>query len=156
MSSATLLVVDDDRQIAEFLNDLLRQFGHRVVNAYRGQEALDALASPEAGGVDLVLLDVLLPDMSGTEVCQRIKSSPITSHVPVIMVTGLDRPADKTRGLELGADDYVTKPFDPKELAARVGAMLRLRRAERELRARNRALAALNAEIGRASCRERV
>ncbi|HKZ83998.1 MAG TPA: GAF domain-containing protein [Anaerolineae bacterium] len=153
MTSATLLVVDDDRQIAEFLNDLLRQFGHRVVNAYGGQEALDVLASPEAGVVDLILLDVLLPDMSGTDVCQRVKASPATAHIPVIMVTGLDRPADKTRGLELGADDYVTKPFDPKELVARVGAMLRLRRAERELRARNRALAALNAvadTIGRA------
>ncbi len=153
MTAATILVVDDDPQIAGFLSDLLRQIGHRVMNAYLAQEALDLLAAPDANGVDLILLDVMLPDMRGTEVCQRIKASPATAHIPVIMVTGLDRPADKTRGLELGADDYVTKPFDPKELAARVGAMLRLRRAERELRARNRALAALNAvadTIGRA------
>ncbi len=153
MTSATVLVVDDDVQIAGFLTDLLNQIGHRVLNAYAGQEALDLLAMPEANGVDLILLDVMLPDMPGTDVCQRIKASPATAHIPVIMVTGLDRPADKTRGLELGADDYVTKPFDPRELAARVGAMLRLRRAERDLRARNRALAALNAvadTIGRA------
>jgi two-component system NtrC family sensor kinase len=153
MTAATILVVDDDPQIAGFLNELLRQIGHRVVNAYLAQEALDVLTGPDADGVDLILLDVMLPDMRGTEVCQRIKASPATAHIPVIMLTGLDRPADKTRGLELGADDYVTKPFDPKELAARVGAMLRLRRAERELRARNRDLAALNAvadTIGRA------
>jgi signal transduction histidine kinase len=100
-----------------------------------------------------VLLDVRLPDMRGYQVCQRIKASPISSHIPVIMVTGLDKPSDKTRGLELGADDYVTKPFDARELMARVQAMLRLRRAERDLRTRNLALAALNAvaeTIGRA------
>ncbi len=153
VTSATILVVDDDLQIADFLKDFLQEIGHRVLNVYTGQEALDTLAAPDAGGVDLVLLDVLLPDLRGTEVCQRIKAAPETAHIPVIMVTGMDRPADKTRGLELGADDYVTKPFDARELAARVQAMLRLRRAERDLRARNRALAALNAvanTIGRA------
>ncbi|HEY4690116.1 MAG TPA: GAF domain-containing protein [Anaerolineae bacterium] len=153
MTAATILVVDDDVQIAGFLSDLLQQIGHRVINAYLAQEALDRLAAPDASGIDLILLDVMLPDMRGTEVCQRIKASPDTAHIPIIMVTGLDKPSDKTRGLELGADDYVTKPFDPRELAARVHAMLRLRRAERELRARNRALAALNAvaeTIGRA------
>ena len=153
MDSATILVVDDDVQIAAFLSELLTQIGYQALNAYAGQEALDRLASPEGAAVDLVLLDVMLPDMRGTEVVKRIKASPATAHLPVIMVTGLDQPADKTRGLELGADDYVTKPFDAKELAARVAAMLRLRRAERELRVRNRALAALNAvaeTIGRA------
>ena len=153
MLSATILVVDDDVQIAGFLTDFLQEIGHRVLTAYMGQEALDLLAAPDAANVDLILLDVILPDLHGTEVCQRIKASPATTHIPVIMVTGMDRPADKTRGLELGADDYVTKPFDPRELAARVQAMLRLRRAERDLRARNRALAALNAvadTIGRA------
>src|SRR3990172_3701576 len=153
MTSATILVVDDDVQINAFLSELLKQIGYRVLNAYTGQEALDALASPEGAGADLVLLDVVLPDMRGYEVVQRIKASPVTAHLPVIMVTGLDRPADKTRGLELGADDYVTKPFDARELMARVQAMLRLRRAERDLRTRNLALAALNAvaeTIGRA------
>ncbi|HJW84070.1 MAG TPA: response regulator, partial [Anaerolineae bacterium] len=153
MDSATILVVDDDVQIAAFLSELLTQIGHHALNAYTGQEALDTLASPEGAGADLVLLDVMLPDMRGTEVVKRIKASPATAHLPGIMVTGLDRPSDKTRGLELGADDYVTKPFDAKELAARVQAMLRLRRAERDLRIRNRALAALNAvaeTIGRA------
>ena len=153
MDSATILVVDDDIQIAAFLSELLTQIGYHALSAYTGQEALDLLASPEGAGADLVLLDVMLPDMRGTEVVKRIKASPATAHLPVIMVTGLDRPSDKTRGLELGADDYVTKPFDAKELAARVQAMLRLRRAERDLRVRNRALAALNAvaeTIGRA------
>src|SRR3990172_464128 len=153
MASATILVVDDDTEIVNFLNDLLQQLGYGVVSAYFGQEALDVLAAPDAGGVDLVLLDVRLPDMRGYQVCQRIKASPATSHIPVIMVTGLDKPSDKTRGLELGADDYVTKPFDARELMARVQAMLRLRRAERDLRTRNLALAALNAvaeTIGRA------
>ncbi|HLF29102.1 MAG TPA: GAF domain-containing protein [Anaerolineae bacterium] len=153
MTSDTILVVDDDAQIAGFLSELLQQIGHHVLNAYGGQEALDVLATPEGAAVDLILLDVMLPDMRGTDVCRRIKAAPMTSHIPVIMVTGLDRPSDKTRGLEIGADDYVTKPFDPGELTARVHAMLRLRRAERDLRARNRALAALNAvaeTIGRA------
>jgi len=153
MLSATVLVVDDDAQIAGFMTEFLQESGHRVLNAYTGQAALDILGAPDASGVDVILLDVMLPDLRGTEVCQRIKASPDTAHLPVIMVTGMDRPADKLRGLQMGADDYVTKPFDPPELAARVQAMLRLRRAERDLRARNRELAALNAvsdTIGRA------
>lgn len=150
---AKILVIDDDIEIAEFLSRLLTERGHQVVNAYGGQEGLDLLAQRDAAGVDLVLLDVKLPDMLGFEVLQHIKATPATTHLSVIMVTGLNRPDEKTRGLELGADDYVTKPFDARELLARVHATLRLRRAEQDLRLRNRALAALNTvaeTIGRA------
>jgi two-component system NtrC family sensor kinase len=152
-SPAKILVVDDDAEIAEYLLHLLEDMGHAVLNAYSAEEALDLLAQPEASGIDLVLLDVMLPDMRGYEVCKRIKATSGMDHVSVIMVTGMNRVEEKTHGLEVGADDYVTKPFDPRELMARVHAVLRLRRAERDLRTRNRALAALNTvaeTIGRA------
>jgi two-component system, NtrC family, sensor kinase len=149
----TILVVDDDKMIAGFLNDLLSEAGYNVRLVHNGQDALDRLASPERDEIDLVLLDVMLPEVDGYTVCRRLRAAPATARLLIIMVTGRDKPTDKTRGLDLGADDYIGKPFDPQELLARVRSMLRLHRAEQDLWMRNQALAALNAvsqTIGRA------
>jgi two-component system NtrC family sensor kinase len=149
----TILVVDDDKKINDFLNELLSEAGYRVRAAYGGQEVLDRLATSERDEIDLVLLDVMMQDVDGYAVCRRLKSDPATEHLSIIMVTGRDQPQDILRGLEIGADDYIAKPFDAGELLARVNAMLRLHRAEQNLVSRNRALSALNAvsqTIGRA------
>ncbi len=150
---ATILVVDDDKLIAGFLNDLLSEAGYHVCLVHTGQGALDQLDTAERDEIDVVLLDVMLPDIDGYTVCRRLRSSPRTERLPIIMVTGRDKPTEKTLGLDIGADDYIAKPFDPQELLARVRSMLRLHRAEQDLWTRNQALAALNAvsqTIGRA------
>lgn len=150
---ATILVVDDDQLIAGFLNELLSEAGYEVRLVHTGQEALDQLAAAEHDEIDLMLLDVMLPDVDGYTVCRRLRSSPRTARLLIIMVTGRDKPTEKTLGLDIGADDYIAKPFDPHELLARVRSMLRLHRAEQDLWTRNQALAALNAvsqTIGRA------
>ena len=150
---AIILVVDDDPLIAGFLNDLLTEAGYDVRVVHTGQDALDRLDAAGQDEIDLVLLDVMLPDVDGYTVCRRLRSAPRTERLLVIMVTGRDKPAEKTLGLDLGADDYIAKPFDPQELLARVRSMLRLHRAEQDLRTRHQALAALNAvsqTIGRA------
>jgi two-component system, NtrC family, sensor histidine kinase HydH len=140
-----ILIVDDDKLITDVLNDLLTETGYRVRAARGGQEALDRLASPERAEIDLVLLDVMMPDLDGFTVLKRLRAAPRTEHLIVIMLTGRDAPTEKTHGLQLGADDYIAKPFDANELLARVNSMLRLHRAEQNLWARNQALAALNA-----------
>ena len=148
-----ILVVDDDKMIADFLSELLTNAGYQVRVARGGQAALDRLASPERDEIDLALLDVMMPDLDGFAVLKRLRAAPRTERLIVIMLTGRDNPTEKTRGLQLGADDYIAKPFDANELLARVNSMLRLHRAEQSLWARNQALAALNAvaqTIGRA------
>lgn len=150
---STILVVDDDKMIAGFLHDLLTEAGYAVRVARGGQEALDRLASPERDEIDLVLLDVMMPDVDGFTVCRRLRASPLTERLLIIMVTGRDKPSERVQGLQAGADDYISKPFDAAELLARVNSMLRLHRAEQNLWTRNQALAALNAvaqTIGRA------
>jgi DNA-binding response OmpR family regulator len=153
---ATILVVDDDKMIAGFLNELLSEAGYEVRLVHTGQDALDQLDVAEPDEIDLMLLDVMLPDVDGYTVCRRLRASPRTKRLLIIMVTGRDKPTEKTLGLDIGADDYIAKPFDPQELLARVRSMLRLHRAEHDLWTRNQALAALNAvsqTIGRAvSC----
>jgi two-component system NtrC family sensor kinase len=150
---ATILVVDDDKMIAGFLNDLLTEAGYDVRLVHTGQDALNQLDAADRDEIDLVLLDVMLPDVDGYTVCRRLRASPRTQRLLIIMVTGRDKPTEKTLGLDIGADDYIAKPFDPQELLARVRSMLRLHHAEQDLWARNQALAALNAVsqmIGRA------
>lgn len=115
----TILVVDDEASIRELLEFNLTKEGYRVLLAENGGQALDKLSS---GGVDLILLDLMLPGVDGLEVCRRIRR---LSQVPVIMLTARDSELDKILGLELGADDYVTKPFSPRELVSRVRAVLR-------------------------------
>ena len=114
-----VLVVEDEESYSDALAYMLRKEGFEVAVAETGPEALTEF---DRNGADIVLLDLMLPGMSGTEVCREIRQ---TSNVPVIMVTAKDDEVDKVVGLELGADDYVTKPYSPRELMARVRAVLR-------------------------------
>lgn len=118
----TILVVEDEPEIAALLRSYLERDGHRVVAAADGEAALREV---ETATPDLVVLDLMLPRLDGWEVSRRIRS---LMPVPIIMLTARDREEDKIRGLELGADDYVTKPFSPREVLARVRAVLRRNR----------------------------
>lgn len=120
-----LLVVEDEESIVDALSYMLRKEGFEVAIASTGPAAL---AEVERNGADLVLLDLMLPGLPGTEVCRQLR---LKSNVPVIMLTAKDTEVDKVVGLELGADDYVTKPFSSRELVARIRAVLR-RRGETE------------------------
>lgn len=115
----SVLIVEDEESLAEPLAFLLKKEGFEVFLASDGPTALDTFAAQE---IDIVLLDLMLPGMSGTEVCRQLRA---TSSVPVIMVTARDSEIDKVVGLELGADDYVTKPYFARELIARIRAVLR-------------------------------
>ena len=115
----TILIVEDEESLADPLAFLLRKEGFEPIIAHDGPTALEKFA---ANDIDIVLLDLMLPGMSGTEVCKQLRT---TSSVPVIMVTARDSEIDKVVGLELGADDYVTKPYSSRELIARIRAVLR-------------------------------
>lgn len=117
--TATLLVVDDDPQIRDVLRIALGQAGFKVVEAADG---VAALAAVPKNAPDLVILDIGLPELDGLEVCRRLRR---TSQVPILFLTAQDDEIDRVVGLELGADDYVTKPFSPRELVARVRAILK-------------------------------
>lgn len=119
-----ILVVDDDGQARLLLSERLTANGYQVVTAKDGSEALTEI---ENHSPDLVLLDVTMPDMSGFEVCQRIKANPKMRLIPVIMITALAELKDRIRGLEAGADDYLTKPFHKLELNARVSNLLKVK-----------------------------
>ena len=119
MKNTTVLVVDDERRYRELLEMNLTRRGYRVLQAADG---LSALNQVELEAPDLVMLDLMMPDMDGYEVCRRIREY---SSVPIIMLTAKAEPAQKVRGLGLGADDYVTKPFSAEEVLARVAAVLR-------------------------------
>jgi two-component system response regulator RegX3 len=114
-----VLVVEDEESYSDALAYLLRKEGYEVAIAATGP---DALSEFDRAGADIVLLDLMLPGLPGTEVCRRIRQ---VSNVPVIMVSAKDDEVDKVVGLELGADDYVTKPYSPRELVARIRAVLR-------------------------------
>ncbi len=120
-----LLVVEDEESFSDALSYMLQREGFEVTVAATGPEALDVF---ERKGADLVLLDLMLPGISGTQVCRTLRQR---SSVPVIMLTARDSEVDKVVGLEIGADDYVTKPFSSRELVARIRAVLR-RRTEAE------------------------
>ena len=121
---AKLLVVDDTPQNVKLLADLLAAKGYAVVTAASGPEALKAV---EAERPDLVLLDVMMPGMSGYEVCRKIRENPATGILPVVMVTSLDPAGERIKGLEAGADDFLTKPINQPELLARVRSLLRIK-----------------------------
>ncbi|CAO4174748.1 PleD family two-component system response regulator [Methylorubrum populi] len=131
--SARVLVVDDLHHNVRLLETKLSLEYFDVSVAMNGP---DALAICEKGGCDLVLLDVMMPGMDGFEVCRRLKSNPDTAHLPVVIVTALDQPADRLRGLEAGADDFLTKPIDDTALMTRVRSLLRLKAVTDELRSR--------------------
>jgi len=119
---SNILVVEDDPDIAELIGHYLEKAGHQVTRMSSGKMVMPHLRS---AGADLVILDLMLPGMDGLLVCQAMRSDTTTADVPVIMLTARGEEADRIAGLELGADDYVTKPFSPKELVARVAARLR-------------------------------
>jgi two-component system phosphate regulon response regulator PhoB len=118
----TVLLCDDERDLLSVLDFNLRAAGFETILATRGEEALLALKRRVP---DLVLLDLMLPDLPGTEICRRIKADPRTRHVPVVMLTAKGDEVDRVVGFELGADDYVTKPFSVRELVLRLKAILR-------------------------------
>jgi DNA-binding response OmpR family regulator len=128
--SERILVIDDDPDILQFVRMNLEMEGYEVLTATRGGEGLQVAfgAAP-----DLVLLDLVLPDLDGLEVLDRLHTSPATVHAGVILLTALAHARDRVRGLELGADDYITKPFDIEELVARVKSVLRRSKAMRDL-----------------------
>ena len=124
---ARILVVDDEPDILNLLEYNLKRSGFQAILAKDGPEAIEAA---KAHKPDLVLLDIMLPDMEGTEVLRRLKSMEATASIPVIMLTAKGEEVDKIVGFELGAEDYITKPFSPRELILRVKAVLK-RTAER-------------------------
>src|SRR5689334_25202767 len=115
----TVLVVEDESSIASFVALYLKNAGYTVRTAATGTEALSQV---QGGDVALTVLDLMLPDIDGIEVCRRIRKS---SDMPILMLTARDEDVDKIIGLEVGADDYMTKPFNPRELVARVKSILR-------------------------------
>ena len=131
--SARVLVVDDMEANVKLLEARLTAEYYDVVTANSGLEALSICA---AGDIDIILLDVMMPGIDGFEVCRRLKTDPKTAHMPVVMVTALDQPADRVKGLEAGADDFLTKPVDEIALLARVRSLARLKVAVDDLRVR--------------------
>jgi two-component system alkaline phosphatase synthesis response regulator PhoP len=123
-----ILIVEDDKDIAKMLEYNLKKEGFKVITASDGEDGLDLAVRQYP---DLILLDLMLPGMDGLEVCKALKKESKTGLIPVIMLTAKGQESDKVVGLELGADDYVTKPFSPRELIARIKAVLR-RAAEKE------------------------
>ncbi len=119
MSGKRVLVVDDDIKTVELVKLYLNRDGYRVLTAYDGNEALELARKNQP---DLIVLDLMLPGINGLDICRILRQE---SEVPIIMLTALTTDDDRLKGLELGADDYVTKPFSPRELAARVRAVLR-------------------------------
>lgn len=117
-----ILLVDDEKDIVKLLEYNLKKEGFRTISASDGAEALGKAAKEHP---DLIILDLMIPEVDGLEVCKTLKKEPHTACLPVIMLTAKAQEADKIVGLELGADDYVTKPFSPRELIARVKAVLR-------------------------------
>ena len=117
-----ILVVDDEPDLVELVRLTLSQAGHQVDTAASGRQALDALHRQRP---DLLILDLMLPDLSGTELCRRIRADRDLAGLPVILLTAKADEVDRVVGFEIGADDYVTKPFSPRELVLRVGALLR-------------------------------
>jgi PAS domain S-box-containing protein len=155
--TSTILIVDDEPIGRRILEVLLADQGYHLVTACSGTEALEraALITP-----DLVLLDIMMPNMDGFEVCQRLRADPLLADVPVVMVTALDDRESRLRGIEVGADDFITKPIDRVEVRKRVQTIMRLDRyrrllnereqrqqAEEEIRRRNRELTLLNQVI---------
>jgi two-component system phosphate regulon response regulator PhoB len=130
-----IVVIEDEADILEVIEYNLAREGYRILTSRDGEEGL-ALAKREAPS--LVLLDLMLPTLDGIEVCRLLKSDPVTSAIPVIMVTAKGEESDAVLGLGLGADDYVKKPFSPKELVARVKAVLRRGPVRDERRPRER------------------
>jgi DNA-binding response OmpR family regulator len=124
--SGTILVADDQLSNRELLSELLTTQGFKIITAADGAEALDQLSRVPT---DLVLLDVMMPQLSGFEVCEKFKANPDTYLIPVILVTGLSDKENRIEGIRVGADDFLTRPVDRTELLARVRSLLKLNNA---------------------------
>ncbi|MEY4830003.1 MAG: hypothetical protein RLZZ562_1799 [Planctomycetota bacterium] len=122
MSKPKILVIEDESDILEVITYNLEREGHKVISCRNGEQGLSRIRTDNP---DLVILDLMLPGMDGVEVCRQVKSDPVTRAIPVIMVTAKAEESDIVLGLGIGADDYITKPFSPKELVARVKVVLR-------------------------------
>ncbi|MCB0338178.1 MAG: response regulator [Bdellovibrionales bacterium] len=122
MAKAIIVLIEDERDIRELISFNLSKEQYQIQSAASGEEGLDLITSARP---DLVVLDLMLPGIDGLEVCRRIRSNPTTASLPIIMLTARGEEADIVSGLELGADDYLTKPFSPRVLLARVKAALR-------------------------------
>jgi diguanylate cyclase (GGDEF)-like protein len=141
-SRSTILVVEDEKEIARMIQILLEARGFATLVSHSGDEAFTRLRDHS---VDLVLLDIMMPGMDGYDVCRRLKADERWRHIPVVMLTARAAPRDMLLGLEIGADDYITKPFNNEELIARIKALLRFQAMRQELVRRNQELQALNA-----------
>ena len=130
MNANKILIVDDEPDIMELVSYNLKKAGFAVSSASDGEEALRMIREKH---FDLIVLDLMLPGIHGMELCRILRNNPKTAHIPIIMLTAKGEETDKIQGLETGADDYMTKPFSPKELIARVKAILR-RRSRRAAR----------------------
>jgi phosphate regulon transcriptional regulator PhoB len=117
-----VLIIDDEPDLVELVSYNLKKEGFKVLTASDGEDGLEKIRK---GSFDLVILDLMLPGVQGVEVCRMLRSNPKTEELPIIMLTAKTDMSDKVRGLDIGADDYMTKPFSPKELIARVRALLR-------------------------------
>ncbi len=145
LAAPRVLVVEDDAEMVELMQNMLSLVRCDVHVAHSGEEALDLLHQEAATGreIDLVLLDIMVPGMDGYEVVARVKADPVLRDTAIIMTTALNSVSDKTLGLGLGADDYLTKPFDPQELLARIDAVMRIRRSEQAAHRRSKELSVL-------------
>ena len=122
MSQATVLVIDDEKDVLELLRYNLEKGGFEVIAAKDGESGLTAAT---AASPDAIVLDIMMPGIDGLGVCRRLREEPRTARIPIILLTAKAGEADRVVGLELGADDYVVKPFSPRELVARIRALLR-------------------------------
>jgi DNA-binding response OmpR family regulator len=122
MARKTVLIIDDERDIAELTRVTLEAEGYDVLVASNGTSGLEIAGNHNP---DAVIVDIRMPDIDGLEVCRRLRSEPRTAMLPVMMLTAACTESDRVVGLEIGADDYVTKPFSPRELSARVKALIR-------------------------------
>ncbi|MFY9342799.1 MAG: response regulator transcription factor [Planctomycetota bacterium] len=122
MAKSKILVVEDEPDILEVIQYNLEREGHKVIACRDGEQGLSRARTDDP---DLILLDLMLPHMDGIEVCRRVKADPVTRAIPIIMVTAKGEESDVVLGLGMGADDYLTKPFSPRELIARVAVVLR-------------------------------
>jgi len=143
-SAATILIADDEAANREILSELLEMEGYRTVSAADGTQALEVLRSQH---VDLALLDVMMPGRTGFAVCHEAKSNRATRLIPVVLVTGLNRSVDRIKGIESGADDFLSKPVDRGELMARVRSLLRLKHFTDELESAETVLCSLAISI---------
>ena len=146
LDNAKILVVDDTKESIDLLVYFLKPVGYEMLTATDGFKALEIINRTPP---DLVLLDVMMPGIDGYQICERIKKDPQTRHIPVIMITALRELKDKIAGLEAGADDFISKPYDSVELMARVKSLLRLKRYHDQLKEQNARLEEQKASLER-------